>query len=224
MGSEDFKVEVEVAAEEVAVPTALPVVTFPQIRWEWDEEDQAVIEEIIKTVNAQVAEKFRPAFQTVQKVLLRVRIPETDEYGNERHDENGKIVWRRNPDGSVIEHWGNIGAEEMDEFILNASMYTFFASQEEIDLYAEAVFAKFASEDTYDDFYRSLGKGTINDKTAEANRATREERYFAFYKSYTYKKVKELVTRLDTLVRRVESVRNMQLKDAERNFRANRNM
>jgi hypothetical protein len=175
-----------------------------------------------RSVDEYVVQEFSQAYAIIHALLNKTRLPETDEYGNAVVGENGEVVWKRHPDGSVIEDWSKVDAMDMDKLVLNASVYAFFAGQRSIDLYAEAVFAKLSAEDAFDDKFAGIMSGTISDKTSSANRKVRQERYFAFYRSYLYKRVKETVDRLDTLVRRVESVRQAQLKDREREFRASR--
>jgi hypothetical protein len=195
---------------------------LPKLKMTFDKDEQETIDTIKFVVEQQVVSEFQPAFMLIKKFINRTRIPQLDGMGNEVMDETGKVQWQRNSDGSIIEDWSKVGAMEMDSLVLNASTFSFFGGQKSIDLYAEAVFAKYMAEDAFDDKFAKILQGTISDKTTAANRNVRMERYFAFYKAYQYKRVKEVLDRLDSLVRRVEQVRMAQLKDTERAFRANR--
>jgi hypothetical protein len=212
--SEPVDADIEVQTEQV---TLMPRV----LKFQWTESEQKTIDTIKRAVDQIVMREHREAFASVHRMLEKVRQQQADSDGAPLADETGKPIWVKNLDGSVQEDYSRLDAVDMDGAIMKFATYAFFAGQASIDAYAEAVFAKYAADDTYQDVYASIMSGTVPDKTATAERKAREERYFAFLKAYTHKRVKELIDRMDSLRRTLEFVRQAQQKDREREWRAN---
>lgn len=209
--------ELNIVEEKIDIPLDI-VVSFPSLRWDWHDEDATVIDAIHTKVDARIREEFRVGYNALANLFMQARIPDEDEFGNAKVF-NGEIIWRKNPDGSVMENWANVESKYLDAFVLNASLFNVYAGGEAIDAKMEAVFAKYAHDDAYSEHYHKLAKGTIKDKESIATLATAEDRYFAMYKAYYFKKKEDFITRLDNMVRRVERVREMQNRDSDREMR-----
>lgn len=204
----------EQVGEDVSMGSAddpgrlLPV----SLRFEWTDEERETIETIRHIVKQEVASEFKQATHALHVLLAKVRTQaEMDD--EPAFDEQGLPVWETWPDGTVKEDWSRIDAVDIDQFIMNASVFSFFAGQSVVDSYGEAVFAKYMSEDAFAEAYASMHKGTISDKDAAAKRKTRQERYFAFYCAYKHKYMKELLDRMDNITRKLEFVRKSQIDD-----------
>lgn len=204
--------EMELQSEEPQVSQqAAPF--KPSLRTEWREDEKSVVQELITSADAEIRTRFAEAFQVERKFLSKVRTPELDEYGNVKVNPDGSPIWRRNPDGTVLEDWSLVTLSDMDEFVMNASAWAFFGAQDSVDIWAEAVVAKLMLDEEYDAKYSSMVSGTIADKQARASRHTQDSRYFAAYLAILDRKAKEVVSRLDQTVRRVENIRNQRTRE-----------
>lgn len=184
-----------------------------RLKVEWSEDDREDLEYIQSSIEERIKSDYAQAFAIEAQMLAKVRTPLPPYMGP---------GWARNQDGSYIEDWSKVTANDMEAFIQAASSEAFFASQKVIDSYAEAVFAKFNYDDAYDEAYSALLTGTVGDKTAKAKRRTQKERWVALYRTLYYKRAKEVVDRLDAHVRRVERIYIERQKESERAFRASR--
>mgnify|MGYP000924388095 CR=1 FL=1 len=185
----------------------------PKLDIEWEPEDKEQLSVIMGSLDRMMRGQYAQAFAVEKKLLDQVRTPIPSNAGG---------GWLMNPDGSYVEDWSRITIPDMEKFIQEASSWTFFSSQQVIDSYAEAVFAKFTYDDSYDDAYSSQLTGTIGDKQAKAKRRTKKERWLALYKTLAFKKSKEIIDRLEQHVRRVERIYTERQKQEEREFRAGR--
>lgn len=180
---------------------------------EWEEEDRDAIDFIKKKIDEGIRREYAQVFAEEEHILQKVRIP----------NPPGSVPgWQRNPDGSYMEDWSRLTVKDMEEFIQAGSSEVFFSAQKSVNNYAEAVFAKFTYDDAYDQAYSSQLSGTIGDKTARAKRRTQKERWLALFKSLYYKRSQEVVSNLESHVRRVERIYTERKKDAERAFRASK--
>lgn len=182
------------------------------LRFDWNDDERETLETIRRIVKQEVSSEFRQATHALHILLGKVRTQiEID--GELVTDADGAPVWDTWADGSVKEDWSRIDAADIDQFIMNVSVFSFFAGQSVVDSYGEAVFAKYMSEDAFAEAYAAMHKGTISDKDAAAKKKTRQERYFAFYCAYKHKYMKELLDRLDSITRKLEFVRESQIQD-----------
>lgn len=190
-----------------------PQTAKPSLRTVWRESEKPVVDEIIAAADAEIKRRFAEAYQVERRFLSKVRTPELDDYGNPKLNPDGSPVWVRNPDGTVMEDWSLVTLSDMDEFVMNASAWSFFGAQDSVDIWAEAVIAKLMLDEEYDARYAGMISGTIADKQARASRLTQDSRYFAAYMAVLDRKAKEVVTRLDQTVRRVENIRNQRTRE-----------
>lgn len=202
--------EPEAFSETVATPKV-----EPKLDIDWSEDERDAVEFIKAKINERVFKDYSEAFALENQLLQKVRTLAPPMPGHQP-------TWAVNPDGSYIEDWSRIDTGDLERFIQAASAEAFFASQQVIDGYADAVFAKFTYDDAYDEAYAEILSGTIGDKTAKAKRKTLRERWIALYRALYYKKAKEVVDRLDAHVRRAERIYQERGKEADRQFRAAR--
>lgn len=180
----------------------------PRLTLDWDDDDKADIEYVMGRVNKSIHNQFAQVFDVENKLLMKVRtqLP------------NGQ--WLMSSDGSYVEDWSQVSDRDMELFIQEASAWLFFYSQDAVNAYAEAVFAKYTYDDAYDAQYSAQLTGTVGDKTARAKRRTQSERWLALYKTIYYKQASNIIEALDQHVRRVERIFAERGKQAEREFRA----
>lgn len=219
------KAEIEVELQEpiaptIDTPTEQPTVLPHTLKFNWDDDERLTIETIKMAVDQMIQREYRDAFVAVQGILSLVREVERDpNTGELLYTESGAPVWKKDASGAVREDYNKLDATDLDSAILHMATYSFFAGQWAIDAYMEAVFAKYMADDKQADAFSAIMQGTIQDKTATANRKSRDERYRAFYKAYTHRKIKELLDRMDSLRRSLEFVRKAQQEDRNREWR-----
>jgi hypothetical protein len=219
-GTEEVQLS-EPVLPEVDTPVQQATLLPTALKFTWTDAEAETIQTIKRAVDQIVMREHKEAFFAVHHLLAKVRQQQVGNDGALLFDEGGKPMWMRNLDGSVLEDYSRLDAIDIDGAIMKFASYAFFAGQSSIDNYMEAVFAKYAADDAYQDMYSSIMTGTVPDKTATAERKSREERYFAFFKAYSHKRIKELIDRMDALRRALEFVRQAQQKDREREWRAN---
>ena len=205
--------EFDVLETEVANGKVEEVEVEPHIKVTWSEDDEDDVQFIKDSIEQQIRSQYAQAFAIEEQLAAKVRVPLPPSVG---------AGWMTNEDGSYVEHWEDVSIKDLESFILAASSEAFFASQKVIDDYAEAVIAKLLYDDDYDRAYASLLTGTINDKQAKAKRKTQTQRWLALYKSLYYKRSSEVVSKLESHVRRVEKIYQEMVKESERSFRAAR--
>jgi hypothetical protein len=223
MTAKDKKLETELnepTDEPLDLPTEQATLLPTRLNFKWSEDEQDTIDTIKGAVDQMVQKEYQEAYLVVRSIMNRVREYQLDDSGKAMLDEKGAPVWKRNPDGSVAEDYSRLDASDLDSAILKLATYAFFAGQWSIDAYMEAVFAKYMADDAHSDAFASIRTGTIQDKTVTADKKSRLERYRAFYKAYSHKRIKELIDRMDSLRRSLEFVRKLQADDRGREWRA----
>ena len=186
--------------------------------WDWQEDDSVIVETIKTRVDSLMHDKFAKGYSALTELFMKARIPLEDEFGNPQM-VNGEVQWKRNADGTIIENWANIEPKYLDNFVLKAGMFIVFAGQEALNAKMESTFARYANEDAYAEVYRNIDKGTIKDKESLASLQTLESRYFALYKKHFEEKSKDFIDRVDSYIRRIEKIRDMQMRDTEREIK-----
>lgn len=218
-----------VVNEEVCEDVPMGAVDDPgrllptSLKFDWSPEERETIETVKSIVKQEVSKDFGQVAHVLHDMLRKVRMQEVDANGKPLYDETGAPVWQKWPDGSIKEDWSRIDAADIDAFLMNAAVFSFFVAQSVVDAYGEAVFAKYMSEDKFAEVYDSLIEGTIDDKRAAASKKSRLERYFAFYKAYKYRYMREMMDRIDSISRRLETVRKYQIEDAKRTAQVSTN-
>lgn len=166
------------------------------------------VSSIVRQADRLVRERFAQVFDIERRMLESVRVTGPD----------GQFV--KNDEGAYVEDWSRVTMSQMQQFIQAGSAEAFFASQQSIDAYAEAVLAKFAYDDDYDAAYIAQGSGTVAERTSRAKAATVDKRWAALFRSVVSKKAKDAVERLDAHVRRVERIYVECMRQEERGYRA----
>lgn len=225
MATKDKRLEVELnepTDEKLDLPIEQATLLPTKLNFSWSEDEKETIDTIKGAVDQMVQKDYRDSFLVVRSIMTKVRDVQTDENMHPLKDENGSPQWKRNPDGSVYEDYSRLDASDLDSAILKLATYAFFAGQWSIDVYMSAVFAKYMADDALSEALASIMSGTIQDKKATADKKSRVERYRAFYKAYTHKRVKELIDRMDSLRRSLEFVRRYQSEDRNREYYSGR--
>jgi len=200
---------------DIDLPEMLPEIKThaESLTLSWTEDEEETLSALKMAADNALQTEFSEPFAIMKSLQHKVRVQEDI--------VDGKVIWRRNPDGSIYENWRTLTVADMDAFVMQASAWTYFGGFQVIDSYADAVFAKFLMDERYDAEYSKQLSGHIPDKTAKANSAIIVDKYRAFFRNIYYKKAKAAVDRLEDMVRRVERIATMQRKDAERNWYAN---
>lgn len=183
-----------------------------KIEFKWKKEDELVLARIRAASDTITKNHFITIFKALDAVYGNIRVPKVNQNGMTVFDENGRIVWERNPDGSYKEDWSLL-----DGFDIEAAIFELQKAKTELavqnnSLFQEAVFAKYIYRDEYQDSYRSLLDGTQGDRNSFAHKATRESRYFAFYKFCLWNSSDILLKEINNLQRIMERIREWRIR------------
>lgn len=189
-------------------------VAAPERLLKFNEEDKQVIDQLVDYANKRLEVEYAQLFEIEREFMNKVRVKAPVASG-------GGYV--KNADGSFVEDWSNLTEKDMEEFILAASQYLVFDSQQSINVQAEAAYATMLYNDTYNKAFVEPLNGTNDMRASIAATMAKREKWRAQFLSHYWKKSKELIDSIDKLVRRVERIydRRMRMRELERNAEKN---
>lgn len=202
--------------EEVLAPDIPPDrtrqfqhVNFSRMRTSWLDSDQVKVEEMGRRADQVLNECFPEAWRLIESIFLIVREPEASPFGEgPLRDPLGRIRWKRDDRGAVIEDWSRLGDKERSNILDQLTVYLVEWEQQAAAMWGSAMFAKGIWEETFAFGYTSpRGQLTIDDRTQRGHLVSIEERYFAIFESI-------LSRRADALVRSLTRIYNRLMKDA----------
>ena len=196
----DEKMELE---ETPMSPVNLDVVL------KFEPEDRRMMDTLIEAANERLAQEYAQLFEIEAQFINKVR---------QRQPISAGGGYLRNPNGSYVEDWTQLTTRDMEEFIMAATQYIVFDSQNAINTQAEAAYATMFYNERYSKEFTSPLSGTTDIRTATATLMAQKERWRAQFCSHYWKKAKDLIDRMDTMVRRVERIydRRMKMQELER--------
>lgn len=169
--------------------------------------DAVMMARIHGAVRAAMEATFADALEVLQEIYEIVREPVM--VGDEpKRDSEGLVVWQTSPGGNPIENWKLMGIREREHYIYVITTRLFDWESRATEAWAEAMFAKALWEDRYSIGYRKLpgAKATVDDRTAMARLESREERYFALFKTYFSRQAEALVRTFQLLNQRLKDI------------------
>lgn len=180
-----------------------------RMRFEWGNEDQVVMHEILQTVEDRLAVNFTDAYQILNDLYEIVREPEVDESGEILTDRYGWTLWAKTESGRYIEDYSRLGIKERDNAVMQITTRLFDWEQRAADAWAEAMFAKAEWEQRYSYAFQDDshgGRRTDEAMTQRARIGSRQERYFALYLSSYSRKADSLVRSLERISLRLSQM------------------
>jgi len=178
--------------------------SFSRMRIDWTKEDVMQMTALRIAVDQKLQEDFAGAYAVMFDLYVLVREQEVDEKTGEfRKDINGLPVWKRTRSGAPIEDWTRLTSREKENFLFRITTQVFEWSQYSANLWAESMFAKAEWTEAHAIGYTEGIGGTVDDRTAHANRKSAEERYFAVYMAAISRKAEAIVRSMEMLSRRL---------------------
>lgn len=200
--------EADLAAEQRAS-------IFAKIRFSWRPEDRAILDRIRIATDAMVEEAFGEAIATIDRLYEQLRVPETTWHNNHevvRMGADGRPVWKRNESGRIIERWDQLTGPDIEMTIADLLRLKLVLAPQVNQLLNEAIYAKHVAADAYDDAWGTVVQGTQGDRTAKANRSSRQDRYHAYFRYVLYSTANTLMREVVVFINRLGDIREWQIR------------
>lgn len=181
---------------------------FEKIRFTWRATDQAILVRIQGAVDEEFANNFRDAIDVFQRFYGAMHIPDTNPVtGMALVDRLGRQVYKRDEDGRFVEDYSQLTGQDFEEAILGLQRLRLDVAPRISQLLQDAVYGKMTAGDLHDDVYWATVDGTINDRTARANRDTRTDRYHAFFRYCLWQTAKDFYDEIGRFMSYLEKIR-----------------
>lgn len=201
----------EMESEEKRVVGLEKAGLFSKLEFKWKAEDQLILDRIRAACNTVTMNEYRALQRTLDELYENIRVPELTPNGFPLTDEKGRFVWKRHENGRLVEDWSRMDGMDLEVSIFNLQRSRVELATRTNELLQEAIFAKHIFNDEYYEGYRSLVEGTQGDRTAQANRSTREEKYFSFYRFCLWQSADVLLKEISNLQRVMERIRDWRI-------------
>lgn len=209
------------AAKDLAVSVDTDVMSeersgvFTKIRFNWRPEDRAILDRIQSHADALVRDAFGDAVTAIDRFYEQLRVPETVVRGGHEvvlHDAEGRVVWRRDADGRIMERWDQLTGPDIEMTIADLLRLKLAIAPQVNTLLNEAIYAKHVAADAYDDAWGTVLQGTQGDRTAKANRSSRQDRYHAHFRYVLYSTAQALLKEISIFIARLSDIREWQIR------------
>jgi hypothetical protein len=169
--------------------------------------DALMMARIHGAVRRAIGDTFPDALEVLDELYLLVREPVLED-GEVKLDTEGRPVWQTTATGNPREDWNRLGYKEVSHYLHLTTVRIFDWEQRANEAWAEAMFSKALWEDAYSIGYQQLtgAKATIEDRTAQARLESREQRYFALFKTYFSRQAESLVRTFTLINQRLKDV------------------
>lgn len=158
---------------------------FEKIRFSWRPADQNILTRTQALVDEEFTKNFHPAIAIFDRFFGAMHVPDSIMMGETEmplKDNRGRQVYKRDADGHLIENYTQLTGQDFEEAILRLERLRLDLKPRISQLLADAIYAKHCAGDIHDDVYWATIDGTINDRTARANRDSRQDTYHAFFR------------------------------------------
>lgn len=172
----------------------------------FEPEDRRMMDALIEAADNRLRQDYAQLFEIESKFIGKVRQRQSIAAGG------GYVL---NSNGSFVEDWTQLTLQDMEEFILAATQYIVFDGQSAINTQAEAAYATMFYNEKYSREFSSPLSGTTDFRAATATLMAQRERWRAQFCSHYWKKAKDFIDRMDTMVRRVERIYDRRMKMVE---------
>lgn len=192
---------------------------FTKISFNWRPEDRSILDRIRAASDDMVEEVFGEAISAIDRLYEQLRVPETVWHGPSEvvcRDSGGRIIWKRNDAGKVIEKWDQLTGQDIEMTISDLLRLKLMIAPEVNRLLNEAIYAKHVAADAYDEAWGTVVQGTQGDRTAKANRASRQDRYHAHFRYVLYSTANTLLREIAIFISRLSDIREWQIRSQVR--------
>lgn len=199
--TEEIKVEMpEERARKFRTPG------FHRMRFAWNDEERPVIAAARVACDSAIVHAFPDAFVMLDEIYSIIRKPVVDANGEIVRDAHGQRMWQRSEDGYYIEDFTEMTRKQKEDFLGRITVNLFRWEQVRDQLWSEAMFAKAQFEERFAIAYDEPMRGTIDDRSAKANKDAADERYFAIYLTTLSRRGESVVRALERLSMRLKDV------------------
>lgn len=181
---------------------------FSKLKFEWRDSDKMILDQIRTAADAAFMEAFRDSIAVMDRLYESVRVPEHNAHGVVTLDANGRTVWQTDSNGKYLEDWDNLTGQDIEQCLFDISRIRLYVAPQVNELLMEAMFAKRIHTDQHDDAYIAPVQGTVADRTAIANRKSREDNYQAFYRYWMWSQADTFLKELWNVQRMLERMRD----------------
>lgn len=192
---------------------------FTKISFNWRPEDRAILDRIAVASGSLVEDTFGDAIAAIDRFYEQLRVPETIHHGGHEvvcRDSDGRVIWKRNAEGKIIERWDQLTGQDIEMTIADLLRLKLLIAPQVNQLLNEAIYAKHVAADAYDDAWGTVVQGTQGDRTAKANRASRQDRYHAHFRYVLYSTANALLKEIAIFIARLSDIREWQIRSQVR--------
>ena len=187
---------------------------FGKVEFKWRDSDRMLLEQIRAASERMYRDLFSGAHQIIDQLYTQARVAELDDNDLPMKDLQGRVIWKKDERGEVVEDWNQLTGQDIEQALLDLAELRLVISPQVNDLFLEAMFAKRIASDAHDDAYLAVLDGTIGDKGARANRESRQDTYFAFFRYCLWSHGDVFLKELANVQRVLERIRDRRIYGA----------
>jgi len=184
---------------------------FSKIRFNWRPEDRMALERVRIQAQAQFDQSFTDLIAVIDGFYELLRIPETRN-GIVLRGADGRPVWKKDEQGRIIESWDQLTGQDIEMTLANLMRLRIGIAPRINQLMLEAVYARHVASDIYDEAWVGVMEGTQGDRTALSNRASRKDRYHAYFHFYLHSVADTFLREINAFIKFLENVRHWQVR------------
>lgn len=216
----------ETVAQQLAADTSAPVEQaaaiaeeaalqqenslFTKIRFSWKPEDRAILDRIRISADDMFQKAFAEAIETIDAFYLQLRIPEQRD-GVVVTGADGRPVWKKE-NGHFVEDWNQLTGQDVEQTLARLARLRMFLAPQVNQLFLDALYARHVASDAYDDAWFEIMDGTQGDRSARSNRASRQDRYAAYFRFYLHSVADTFMKEIASFTRLLENIRFWQTR------------
>lgn len=202
------------AVDEEPVMLAESKSVLSKITFRWRADEQSQLDRIRAAADTVMADLYGRARRVVDDFYAELRVPDTDPTtGVVIRDSGGRVVWRTDERGQVVERWEQMTGQDIEQCLLALSRIRLEVAPQVNELLLEAVFAKHLHDDQFQDAYAELVEETIPGRNAYASRKTRQDKYHAYFCYYLWSSAKAFQSEMENFCRILERVRHWRIEE-----------
>lgn len=183
-----------------------------KFRFVWKPEDRAALERIRVSAEGVVEDGFTDVAETLDEFYMQLRVPE-QRNGQVLLEADGRPKWKTDESGRIIEDWSQLTGQDVEQTLAQLAKLRFSLAPKVNSLMLEALMARSSAQDSYDDEWGSLIDGTQGDRTARSNRASRQDKYHAYFRFYIYSVAKVLLDEVINFDKLLVNIRYWQTRN-----------
>lgn len=185
---------------------------FSKVEFAWRDSDQRTLDQIRAAVGSMFMGLFDDAITLLDNLYCQLRTPRVNAHGVPMVGADGRYVWETDDKGEPVERWENLTGEDIEHCLFDLARLRMSVAPKINELLMEAMFAKRIQVDAYDDAYGSMLDGTVSDKTASANRKSRQDNYHAFFRYWLWSQGDTFLKELANFQRLLERTRDWNVR------------